>query len=63
MAVGPSDLSSPMVQWSAPRALPFRMQPSTSQSPPRLEAGGGWKRRPPACRAEGPSFQSFDHAA
>eukprot|EP00971_Amphidinium_carterae_P131923 2613138-Amphidinium_carterae.1 len=38
------------------------MQPRTSQSPPRLEVGGEWKRCPPACRAEGPSFQSLDQA-
>eukprot|EP00971_Amphidinium_carterae_P156665 3105376-Amphidinium_carterae.1 len=63
MAIGPNDLSSPMCQWSAPRALPFLMQPRTSQSPPRLEEGGAWKRCPPACRAEGPIFQSFDQAA
>eukprot|EP00971_Amphidinium_carterae_P170802 3384917-Amphidinium_carterae.1 len=63
MAVGPSDRSSSMVQWSAPRAFPFLMHPRTSQSPPRLELGGGWKQCPPTCRAEGPSFHSLDHAA
>eukprot|EP00971_Amphidinium_carterae_P055712 1098459-Amphidinium_carterae.1 len=63
MAVGPNDLSSPIVQWSAPRAFPFRIQPRTSQSPPRLEEGGGWKLCPPTCRVEGPSFQSLDQAA
>eukprot|EP00971_Amphidinium_carterae_P308643 6133359-Amphidinium_carterae.1 len=52
-----------MVQWSAPRALPFLMHPRTSQSPPRLETAGAWNRCPPACRAVNPGFQSLDHAA
>eukprot|EP00971_Amphidinium_carterae_P345669 6486747-Amphidinium_carterae.1 len=62
MASGPRERSSDIVQWSAPRAFPFLIRASTSQSPPGLGMRGSRKGCPPASRTVCPGFQSLDHA-
>eukprot|EP00971_Amphidinium_carterae_P227835 4519084-Amphidinium_carterae.1 len=62
MASGPRERSSEIVQWSAPRALPFLICASTSQSPPGLGRRGSRNGKPPGSRAVCPGFQSFDQA-